>query len=218
MKVSEKELQGARARLEAALVDHRRTATGAETNSLVAETEARAARSNFEALIAELHENRQQLEALRQRRDILQREHDGMNVTSPKTGVILGDDLRKMIGRRYGRGEEICRIGELEKFMLRIDVSEREIASVRLESPVRFKLKTVPGRTFTGRVSKINAEPITNQYGQRLYPVEVLVENSDGLLRPGMTGFARISFGRQTVGLILADKLWNALRPELWLF
>ena len=83
---------------------------------------------------------------------------------------------------------------------------------------MRFKLKTVPGRVFTGRVSKINAEPIPNQYAQHFYPVEVLIENSDGLLRPGMTGYARISFGRQSIGLILADKVWQALRPELWLF
>ena len=218
MRMSEKELQGARSRLEAAIVEHRRVTSGAETNSLVAETEARAARSNFDALIAELHANRQQLESLRQRRDILQREYDGMNVVAPKAGVILGDDLHKMVGRRYSRGEEICRIGELEQFLLRIDVSEREIANVRLDSPVRFKLKTVPGRTFTGRVSKINAEPVTDPRGQHFYPVEVMVENSDGLLRPGMTGFARISFGNQSIGLILAQKLWHALRPELWLF
>ena len=217
-RMSEKELQGARARLEAAIIEHRRLTSGAETNSLVAETEARAARSNFDALIAELHANRQQMESLRQRRDILQREYDGMNVLSPKAGVILGDDLHKMVGRRYGRGEEICRIGDLDQFLLKIDVSEREIANVRLDSPVRFKLKTIPGRTFTGRVSKINAEPVTDPRGQHFYPVEVIVENSDGLLRPGMTGFARISFGNQSVGLILAQKLWHALRPELWLF
>jgi hypothetical protein len=48
--------------------------------------------------------------------------------------------------------------------------------------------------------------------------VEVLIESSDGLLRPGMTGYARISFGRQSIGLILAQKVWQALRPELWLF
>ena len=130
MRMSEKELQGARSRLEAAIVEHRRVTNGAETNSLVAETEARAARSNFDALIAELHANRQQMESLRQRRDILQREYDGMNVLAPKAGVILGDDLHKMVGRRYSRGEEICRIGELEQFLLRIDVSEREIANV----------------------------------------------------------------------------------------
>ncbi len=217
-RLSEAGLRAARARLEAALVDHRRLTTGAQTNSLVAETEARAARSNFESLIAELHSNRQQLESLRQRHEILRRESEGMAIVAPKSGVVLGDDLRKMVGRRYSRGEEICRIGEIGKFLLKIDVSEREIASVRLDSQVRFKLKTVPGRVFTGRVSKINAEPIPNQYAQRFYPVEVLIENSDGMLRQGMTGFARISFGRQSIGLILAQKVWQALRPELWLF
>jgi len=218
MRVSEKELGGARARLEAAFVEHRRVTSGAETTSLVAETDARAARSSFEALISELHANRQQMESLRQRREILEREYQAMNILAPRAGVVLGEELQKMVGRRYSRGEEICRIGELEKFTLRIDVSEREIASVRLDSPVRFKLKTVPGRTFTGQVSKINAEPAPDEQGQRFYPVEVLVENSDGLLRPGMTGFARISFGRQSIGIILAEKLWHSLRPEMWLF
>jgi putative peptide zinc metalloprotease protein len=217
-RVSEAALRAAKSRLEAALVDHRRLTTGAQTNSLVAETEARAARSNFDSLIAELHSNRQQLESLRQRHDILKRESEGMSIVAPKGGVVLGEDLRKMIGRRYNRGEEICRIGDIGKFLLKVDVSEREIADVRLDSAVRFKLKTVPGRVFTGRVSKINAEPIPNQYAQRFYPVEVLIENSDGMLRPGMTGFARISFGRQSIGLILAEKAWQTLRPELWLF
>jgi putative peptide zinc metalloprotease protein len=217
-RLSEAGLSAARARLDAALVDHRRLTTGAQTNSLVAETEARAARSNFESLITELHSNRQQLESLRQRHDILLRESEGMAIVAPKSGVVLGDDLRKMVGRRYGRGEEICRIGEIGKFLLKIDVSEREIGSVRLDSPVRFKLKTDPGRVFTGRVSKINAEPIPNQYAQRFFPVEVLIENADGMLRPGMTGYARISFGRQSIGLILAQRVWQALRPELWLF
>jgi putative peptide zinc metalloprotease protein len=217
-RLSEAGLRAARARLEAALVDHRRLTTGAQTSSLVAETEARAARSNFESLIAELHSNRQQLESLRQRHEILKHESEGMAIVAPKSGVVLGDDLRKMVGRRYNRGEEICRIGEIGKFLLKIDVNEREIGSVRLDSPVRFKLKTVPGRVFTGRVSKINAEPIPNQYSQRFYPVEVLIENPDGMLRPGMTGFARISFGRQSIGMILAEKVWQALRPELWLF
>ena len=54
--------------------------------------------------------------------------------------------------------------------------------------------------------------------GFRIVPVEVMVENADGVLRPGMTGYARISFGRQSIGLIVAQKVWQALRPELWLF
>ena len=110
-RLSEAGLRAARARLEGALVDHRRLTTGAQTNSLVAETESRAARSNFESLIAELHSNRQQLESLRQRHEMLKRESEGMAIVAPKSGIVLGDDLRKMVGRRYNRGEEICRIG-----------------------------------------------------------------------------------------------------------
>jgi putative peptide zinc metalloprotease protein len=218
VRLGEKELEQARARLAAALVDHHRLVDSTETGQLVAQTEARAARSNFQALITELHSNREQLQSLRERRQILQREYDSMNVLAPKSGIVLGEDLRKSIGGHLSRGQEICRIGELERFLLQIDVNERDIADVKLDSPVRFKLKTVPGRTFNGRVSKIRAESSNNQYGQRVYPVEVAVENSDGMLRPGMTGFARISFGRQSIGLIAAQKVWQALRPEMWLF
>ncbi len=218
VRLSERELQSAKVRLEAAKVEHRRQTNNAETNSLVAETESRAARSSFEALISELHANREQRLSYKQRRDLLAREYEGMNLMATRSGVVLGEDLHKVTGRRYGKGEEICRIGELETFLLRVDVSEREIASVTLNSSVRFKLKTLPGKTFTGYVAKINAEPITNQQGQRFYPVEVVVENSDGLLRPGMTGFARISFGKTAIAIILANKIWQSLRPELWLF
>ena len=217
-RMNEKELQQARARLDAAFVDHHRMVNSTETSQLVAQTEARAARSNFEALIAELHANREQLESLRARRQILQREYDSMAVLAPRAGIVLGEDLRKAIGGHFNRGQEICRIGELERFLLQIDVNERDIADVKLDSAVRFKMKTVPGRTFTGRVSKIRAESAANQYGQRVYPVEVIVENSDGMLRPGMTGFARISFGRQPIGMIAVQKVWQALRPEMWLF
>jgi multidrug efflux pump subunit AcrA (membrane-fusion protein) len=218
VKTTEKELQTARARLEAAMIDHRRLVDSTETGALVAQTEARAARSNFDALISELHSNHEQLQSLRERHDISQHQYDGMNVLAPRSGVILGEDLQKMIGKRFSKGDEICRVGDLERFLLKIDVSERDISRVTLESPVRFKLKTVPGRTFTGRVSKIRAESTPNQYGQGVYPVEVLVENPDGMLRPGMTGFARVSFGRQSIGLILVQKVWQALRPEMWLF
>ncbi|HEY6333439.1 MAG TPA: efflux RND transporter periplasmic adaptor subunit [Blastocatellia bacterium] len=215
---TEKELQTARARLDAAMVDHRRLVDSTETGALVAQTEARAARSNFDALISEMHSNREQVESYRERRDILQHEYDGMNVVAPRSGVILGEDLQKMVGSHYSKGQEICRVGDLDRFLLKIDVSERDISRVSLDSPVRFKLKTVPGHTFTGEVSKIRAESAENQYGQRVYPVEVMVENSDRLLRPGMTGFARVSFGRQSIGLILVQKVWQALRPETWLF
>jgi hypothetical protein len=53
--------------------------------------------------------------------------------------------------------------------------------------------------------------------GRAAYRVELTIENPNGLLRPGMTAFARIDFGRQTIGRIAIHKIKQALRPELWM-
>jgi hypothetical protein len=45
----------------------------------------------------------------------------------------------------------------------------------------------------------------------------MVIENAEDLLRPGMTAFARIGFGRRMVGSILLHKLKQALRPEMWM-
>ena len=45
-----------------------------------------------------------------------------------------------------------------------------------------------------------------------------MIENREGRLRPGMTAFARIEYGRRTIGWILLHKIRQALRPELWMF
>jgi hypothetical protein len=47
--------------------------------------------------------------------------------------------------------------------------------------------------------------------------VELIIENTDDLLRPGMTAFARVDFDRRMIGGILFYKLKQALRPELWM-
>ena len=68
-----------------------------------------------------------------------------------------------------------------------------------------------------GEDSKIGGESERDQNQQATYRVELMIENADGLLRPGMTAYARIEFGRQMVGRILLHKIKQALRPELWM-
>ena len=151
-----------------------------------------------------------------------------------KSDYQIGDPQIGMILRELGVTFRFNVIPILRKDSLHITDEDRELIRATIAAqPTRHVLvthgtdsmvatgkvlKTIPGKTFTGRVSKINAEATTNQLGQHIYPVEVQVDNADGLLRPGMSGFARISFGRQKIGAIIADKVWQALRPELWLF
>jgi multidrug efflux pump subunit AcrA (membrane-fusion protein) len=82
---------------------------------------------------------------------------------------------------------------------------------------VRLKVRALPAQTFTGTVSKLGSESERDEQGQAVWRVELTIENQDGLLRPGMTAFARIDYGRQAIGRIFIHKLRQTLRPELWL-
>ena len=72
-----------------------------------------------------------------------------------------------------------------------------------------------PARTRRVAVLMLYAE--SDPQGQTAYRVELTIENGEGMLRPGMTAFARIDFDRQMIGRILLHKLRQALRPELWM-
>jgi hypothetical protein len=42
------------------------------------------------------------------------------------------------------------------------------------------------------------------------------LEEPENVLRPGMTGYARIACGRRPIGEILAERIQGFLRTEFW--
>jgi multidrug efflux system membrane fusion protein len=125
--------------------------------------------------------------------------------------------LRRQIGHYFLKGAEICRVAETHQLLARIQVPEAEIGDVRVGYPVRLKVRAFPDQLFRGVVSKIGGESGLDEHRRKTYRVELTIENRAGLLRPGMTAFARIDFDRQMIGQILLHKLKQALRPELWM-
>ncbi|MGH9802806.1 MAG: efflux RND transporter periplasmic adaptor subunit, partial [Blastocatellia bacterium] len=126
-------------------------------------------------------------------------------------------ELPRMLGQYFQKGAEICRVADTRELLLRIQVPEREIGDIRVGHGVRLKTRAHPDRIFQGQVSNISGESENDANGQTTYRVELTIENAEGLLRPGMTAFARIDFDRQMVGRILLHKVRQALRPELWM-
>ena len=169
----------------------------------------RLARSDFSAETIQLGNledglrgTRALIDTLEQRRILLGRKRAQFHLTTPRKGTVFGEELPRMLGQYFQRGEEICRVADTSRLLVRIQVSERQIGDVRVGYSVRLKTASFPDRRFRGRVSKMSGESEQNPYGERTYRVELLIENSDGLLRPGMTAFARIDFGRQMIGRI----------------
>ncbi len=211
------ELAGARDRLEAALIEHRRKHASATTEMNLARSDAGAEKLRIEKLGGELRAIREIIATLEARRDLLLRKQSQFELIAPTAGAVFGEDLPRMVGQYFQKGAEICRVADTSQLLLRIQVPEREIGDVRAGRAVRLKTRTFPNQVFRGVVSKIGGESEQDQYGQATYRVELTIENSDGLLRPGMTAFARIDFDRRMVGSILLHKVKQALRPELWM-
>lgn len=96
-----------------------------------------------------------------------------------------------------------------------VTVSDYDIELIALDQPVQVMVRSFPGETFEGRVVRIPqaADSSGLQFG---FPVTVLVENGQGRLKEGMTGYAKIETGRQHVIGQLGRKLLSFLRVEFW--
>jgi putative peptide zinc metalloprotease protein len=211
------ELAAARERLAAALIDHQRKHTSATTDMNLARSDMDAAALQNQKLEGELRAARALLTTLEARRDLLERKHAQFELVTPRPGTVFGEELPRMVGHYFEKGAEICRVAGTRQLLLRLRVPEREIGDVRVGHSVRLKVRAFPERSFSGVVSKIGGESEPEEDRQATYRVELTIENSDGSLRPGMTAFARIEFGQQMIARILAHKIRQALRPELWL-
>jgi putative peptide zinc metalloprotease protein len=211
------ELAAARERLDAALIEHRRKHTSTATEMGLARSDVGAEQLQIAKLGGELRALRHLMGTLESRRDLLQRKQQQFELATPRAGTVFGEELPRLIGQYFEKGVEICRVADTRQLLVRIQVPEREIGDVRVGHPVRLKARSYPDRIFRGVVSKIGGESELDQHQQATYRVELTIENGDGLLRPGMTAFARIDFGRQMIGRILLHKIKQALRPELWM-
>jgi putative peptide zinc metalloprotease protein len=211
------ELTAALNRLEAALVEHRRRHASLATETRLARSDVVAGRLQAGKLEGELRSERALISTLTDRRDLLRRRLAQFELVTPRAGAVFGAELPRLVGQYFPKGAEICRVADTRQLLARIQAPEREIGDVRVGNPVRLKVSAYPNQVFLGRVAKIGGESETDQNSQVIYRVELVIENTNGLLRPGMTAFARIDFGRRVIGSILLHKLRQALRPELWM-
>ena len=207
----------ARQRLEAFLIEHRRRHARLAIEMQLARSDVVAERLQDVKLNDEVRAVSALISTLSDRCDLLRRRLAQFELVTPRPGAVFGEDLPRMVGQYFAKGAEICRVADTRQLLARIRVSEREIGDVRVGYPVRLKVGAYPDHIFRGRVAKISGESETDQHNQAVYRVELVIENTDDLLRPGMTAFARIDFGRRMIGVILLHKLRQALRPELWM-
>jgi putative peptide zinc metalloprotease protein len=154
-----------------------------------------------------------------------QAEH--LTLLTPISGVVLTPRLADREGTYLPEGAVLAEIADLSVMRARIYVSEYDISKVKAGADVRA---SVEGRARKWTAKAIDVSPVSTLADPALveaskykgltppsfYSVQLLISNSDGALKPGMRGSARIyarrrsllGLGWDTVAHFFGRKLW----------
>jgi RND family efflux transporter MFP subunit len=147
----------------------------------VAQQDVETARSQAAAAQAQVASARAQLAAA-------QKQVQNTEVRSPLTGVVSARPVNA--GDVVTVGTALFTVVNPSGMKLEASVPSEQLAQVRVGAPVVFTVSGYPGRTFTGRVDRINpaADPTTRQI-----PIFVTVPNQGGALVSGLFAQGRVA-------------------------
>jgi multidrug resistance efflux pump len=139
-------------------------------------------------------------------------------LVAPHDGVVMTPRLSEKVGKYVEPGDLVAEIHALDRLTAEISVSERDIGEVQLGQPVALRLRAYPSRTFQGTVALIapSAAADTGFRAERTVRVEVDLDNAEHLLRPMMTGYARINAGERRALDVLTRRVRRYIRVEFW--
>jgi multidrug resistance efflux pump len=141
-----------------------------------------------------------------------------LTLHSPVSGVITTRKLREKIGQLVEKGDLLAEIHELNTVTAEIEVPEKEIADVHIGQRVVLKARAHPGASFEGTVVAIApvASKPEDSRNQRTVLVTTQIDNADGLLKPQMSGMAKIYCGDRRALDLLGRRFVRYVRVEVW--
>lgn len=98
---------------------------------------------------------------------------------------------------------KIATVADLSELLAELDVDENEIVRVDVDQPVTVTVDAIPDRTFPGRVVEVGSSG-SRRAGQgdvTFFSVDVLLEEADPRLRPGMSVRAEIAVASRAEAL-----------------
>ncbi|MBV9128652.1 MAG: efflux RND transporter periplasmic adaptor subunit [Verrucomicrobia bacterium] len=113
---------------------------------------------------------------------------------SPVNGIVI--DRPANLGETAKLDETIAVIGEIDNVYLKAIIGEEKIGSINLNMAAEASFDAYPGEVFKGTVEKIDPQtnPLTHAFA-----TYIKIPNPGWRLKPGLTGFARLSLSRRAL-------------------
>ena len=179
----------------------------------------------------EIEATRAQLERLEAQRRYLQEQLGLLNVVSPVTGIVAtpSRQLKDMRHQLVKKGDLIAKVYDFKTVTAQIVIPEKEIAEIEVGQPVQLRVRAYPGTEFSGVVTSIaTAAQASASSAQALISlsntvsanktilVTTQIDNPDLLLKPEMTGQAKVSCGQKRIVDLITRRTARTFKVEFW--
>ncbi len=218
--VQGRELEEAQAELKLVLADD---LAAAAREVAVAAGEVREAEAAFDLLTAgrrseEIDAMRAEVSRLQARRDYLGSLLERIVLVSPATGVLTTPRPREKVGQQVKKGDLVVEVQERGDVRVEIAVSEKDAGDVEIGQPVALKARAWPATVFSARVAAIAPAAAAEDQpgGGPVVRVSCRLEDPLSILKPEMTGMAKISCGDRPLGEVITRRIRRYVRVEFW--
>ncbi|MCA9090497.1 MAG: efflux RND transporter periplasmic adaptor subunit [Planctomycetaceae bacterium] len=162
-----------------------------------------AAKSLGEAAVARL-----EMEQLRIQMQILNNRLGRIEIRSPLDGLVISGDVKDAEGVPVTSGQTLFEVAPLEEMVVELNIVEADLPYVSVGLPVAIHLEGAAQRGFQGKIARIRprSELRDDEY---VFIAEVLLENSELQLRPGMHGRCQIDSGHCLLGWRVLNRPWQ---------
>lgn len=137
-----------------------------------------------------------------------------LTIYSPQNGIVIQQDVQE--GQYLKTGDRIYRVAPLDRLWINLEAYESQLPWLRHGQTVEFETDAHPGKTYQGKISFIS--PTVNPQ-KRTAAVRVNIDNSNGLLKPGLFVRALVKSKISGYGNVLDSGLkgkWiGPMHPEI---
>ena len=141
-----------------------------------------------------------------------------LKIFSPIDGVIATPKLKDQLGRAVKKGDLVAKVHDMRMVRVEIAIPEKEIADVRVDQKTVLTARAYPQTRFEGKVGAIApvATDPADARTERFVLVTTTLDNPSLLLKPEMTGQAKIYCGDQRLINLVTRRLERFIRVEFW--
>jgi RND family efflux transporter MFP subunit len=145
---------------------------------------------------------------------LLEQQLQRTQLVAPRAGIVVSKDITQTLGAPVKQGDTLFEIAA-DGFQVQLWIDERDIAAVQIGHLGQLKLSSLPGEVFALAVTRIM--PLSEvREGRNYFHVEATLATEAQVLRPGMSGSAKLEVGERRLGWLWFNELWRWFRLNIW--